>query len=136
MTFPIQFFKKIFSVLMSFFFMLMGGNAEKVDVQITDPVTDRSTEITYEVTNYTGVTLCADKYFRIEKQTDDGWEALPFNEDFATPDIAIILHNCQSVRLTIDLQNAYGHSLQAGTYRLVLAYCPTPCVFAVMQTPG
>lgn len=129
----VDFLKKIAAIFMSFIFMLTGGNAEKVDVQVVGNPTDQSTEITYQVTNYTGRTLVANKYFSIEKQTDDGWESIPFSEDFATPDIAILLKNCQSTQLTIRLQDAYGGCLPAGKYRLVLDYSPVVCEFNIAQ---
>lgn len=113
-------FAKIIAVLMSFFYMFVGGNPEKIEVSIKEPVTTESTEIEYVITNYTGKTVYADKFFTVEKSVDGQWVAVPFAEDTATEEIAIRLLNCQSVTLTMDLLGYFGKTLEKGEYRLIL----------------
>ncbi|MBO5396567.1 MAG: hypothetical protein J6A97_06765 [Clostridia bacterium] len=113
-------FAKIIAVLMSFIYMFVGGNPEKIEVRIEDPVTTESTEIEYVITNYTGKTVYADKFFTVEKSVDGQWVAVPFAEDTATEEIAIRLLNCQSVTLTVDLLGYFGKTLEKGEYRLIL----------------
>ena len=105
---------------MSFIYMFVGGNPEKIEVRIEDPVTTESTEIEYVITNYTGKTVYADKFFTVEKSVDGQWVAVPFAEDTATEEIAIRLLNCQSVTLTVDLLGYFGKTLEKGEYRLIL----------------
>lgn len=113
-------FAKIIAVLMSFIYMFVGGNPEKIEVRIEAPVTTESTEIEYIITNYTGRTVYADKFFSVEKYVDGQWVAVPFAEDTATEEIAIRLLNCQSVTLTVDLLGYFGKTLEKGEYRLIL----------------
>lgn len=122
---------KIIAVLMSFFYMFSGGNPDKVTVSVVNQPTDETTVIEYEIENYSGVTVYADAYFTIEKNVDGNWVAVPFADDATVNDIAIEVRNCQTVTLKIDLNRQYGHTLDEGTYRLVLAYVNTPAEFIV-----
>lgn len=121
-------FAKIIAVIMSFFYMFTGGNPEKIEVRIEKPVTTESTEIEYVITNYTGTAVGADKYFSVEKKVDGQWTAVPFVDDAATEEISIVLYNCQSVTLTVDLISYFGKTLEKGEYRLIL-----PCVSAASE---
>lgn len=125
-------FAKIIAVLMSFFYMFAGGNPEKIEVRIEDPVTTESTEIEYVITNYTGKTVYADKFFTVEKSVDGQWVAVPFAEDTATEEIAIRLLNCQSVTLTVDLLGYFGKTLEKGEYRLILPGVSAETEFTVV----
>ena len=125
-------FAKIIAVLMSFFYMFVGGNPEKIEVRIEDPVTTESTEIEYIITNYTGKTVYADKFFTVEKSVDGQWVAVPFAEDTATEEIAIRLLNCQSVTLTVDLLGYFGKTLEKGEYRLILPGISAEAEFTVV----
>ncbi len=125
------FFAKIIAVMMSFFYMFTGGNPEKIEVRIEEPVTTESTEIEYVITNYTGKTVYADKFFTVEKNTDGQWTAVPFIEGAATEEIAIVLLNCQSVKLTVDLLEYFGKTLEKGEYRLVLSAVSAETEFTV-----
>lgn len=124
-------FAKIIAVLMSFFYMFVGGNPEKIEVRIEDPVTTESTEIGYIITNYTGRTVYADKFFTVEKSVDGQWVSVPFAEDTATEEIAIRLLNCQSVTLTVDLLGYFGKTLEKGEYRLILPGISAEAEFTV-----
>ncbi len=124
-------FAKIVAVIMSLFYMFTGGNPEKIEVCITEPVTTESTEIEYVITNYTGKTVHADKFFAVEKNTDGQWTAVPFVEGTATEEIAIVLLNCQSVTLTVDLFEYFGKNLEKGEYRLVLSAVSASVEFTV-----
>jgi len=125
-------FAKIIAVLMSFIYMFVGGNPEKIEVRIEDPVTTESTEIEYVITNYTGKTVYADKFFTVEKSVDGQWVAVPFAEDTATEEIAIRLLNCQSVTLTVDLLGYFGKTLEKGEYRLILPGVSAETEFTVV----
>ena len=124
-------FSKIIAVIMSFFYMFIGGNPNSVDVSLVDQPTTESTCIEYKVTNYSGTTMFIDKYFSIEQKVDDEWTPLPFTDDAATEDIAIRLLNCQSITLSIDLMRQYGHTLDEGEYKLILPYVTQPLEFTV-----
>lgn len=125
-------FAKIIAVLMSFIYMFVGGNPEKIEVRIEDPVTTESTEIEYVITNYTGKTVYADKFFSVEKYVDGQWVAVPFAEDTATEEIAIRLLNCQSVTMTVDLLEYFGKTLEKGEYRLILPGISAEAEFTVV----
>ncbi len=125
-------FTKVIAVIMSFFYMFTGGNPEKIEVRIEEPVITESTEIEYVITNYTGKTVYADKFFTVEKNTDGQWTAVPFIEEAATEEIAIRLLNCQSVTLTVDLLEYFGKTLEKGEYRLVLSAVSAEAEFTVV----
>ena len=125
-------FAKIIAVIMSFFYLFVGGNPEKIDVCIKEPVTTESTEIEYVITNYTGKTVYADKFFAVEKNVDGRWTAVPFSDDAATEEIAIMLLNCQSVTLTVDLLEYFGKTLEKGEYRLILSAVSAESEFTVV----
>ncbi len=124
-------FAKIIAVIMSFFYMFVGGNPEKIEVRIEEPVTTESMEIEYVITNYTGKTVYADKFFTVEKNTDGQWTSVPFIEGAATEEIAISLLNCQSVTLTVDLLEYFGKTLEKGEYRLILPGISASATFNV-----
>lgn len=113
-------FSRIFSILMSFFFMLTGGNPDKTEVRIKNTIDTTSTVIEYEIANYSGKTLNADKFFSIEQNINDEWTELPFAEGYATEEIITLVPNCGKAVFRIDLIAAYGHELEEGEYRLVV----------------
>lgn len=123
---------KLISVIMSFFFMLTGGNPDKTELKITGTPNTSDTVIEYEITNYTGRTVTADKYFFIEQKTADGWILLETAEGFATEEIAILIPNCGSTSLLIDLTAAYGHTPEAGEYRLTVPCIEKSTVFYIV----
>lgn len=124
-------FAKIIAVIMSFFYMFTGGNPEKIEVRIEEPVTTESTEIEYVITNYTGRTVYADKFFSVEKYVDGQWVSVPFAEGAATEEVAIRLLNCQSVTLTVDLLEYFGKTLEKGEFRLILPGVSASAEFTV-----
>ncbi len=125
------FITRIIAALMSFFYMLIGGNMNNIDVKLVNQPTSDSTFIEYEVTNYSGKTVYISKYFSIEEKVGNDWVTLPFSEDASTEDIAVGLLNCQSVTLKIDLEQKYGRKLSKGEYRLVLPFTQAPLDFSV-----
>lgn len=124
-------FTKIIAVIMSFFYMFTGGNPEKIEVRIEETVTTDSTEIEYVITNYTGRTVYADKFFTVEKDIDGQWTEVPFVEGAATEEIAIVILNCQSIKLSVDIIKYFGKTLEKGDYKLILPGISASAEFTV-----
>lgn len=122
------FIAKILAVLLSFFYMLAGGNADNTELRIL--FADEST-VEYEIANYTGRTLNADKRFTVEKKNGDDWIVCTFADGFGIEEIISVVPNCRSVRYRIDLLSAFGQTLADGEYRLTIPCTGKSAVFRI-----
>mgnify|MGYP003162845059 FL=1 len=86
-------------------------------------------QITVLLHNSGDKTFSFGKEYRVERQTTDGWEALPFRDDHMIPAIGILLPPGAEQKETYSLEDLAA-SLEPGNYRLSIGmtayqvYCP------------
>lgn len=78
--------------------------------------------VVIEFKNETGRTITPEQLWLLEKQTEQGWEAVPFAADFAWNDIAEICRPNAIGSRTIHAGRCFGAPLRPGVYRFSLSY--------------
>lgn len=109
-------FTKIIAIIMSFFYMLIGGNPDKVMLEFVKQPTAESEYIEIEIQNYSGKTVTTDKSVKLEKEVDGTWVEVP--AVFGFEEIAVQIRNCKTFFLKINIVDMYGHKLESGKYRI------------------
>lgn len=109
-------FTKIIAIIMSFFYMLIGGNPDKVMLEFVTQPTAESEYIEIEIQNYSGKTVTTDKSVKLEKEVDGTWVEVPAVCGFE--EIAVQIRNCKTFSLKINIVDMYGHKLESGKYRI------------------
>lgn len=111
---------RILAFLLSIIALFTGnGKANSVTIEIQDDVTTQSETIVYEVTNYTAETISSGESFVFEKNQDGEWVEVE-----AGPVLLIgwTIKPFQTFKGSIDIEEAFGHKLEAGEYRLTKPY--------------
>lgn len=121
---------KLIAILMSFFYMFMGGNPDKVTLNLAEQPTADSEYLYIEIDNYSGKTVWIDESIVLEKEIDGEWIEVPTAEGFGFSETAIQVKNCNSYTIKINLVNTYGHKLEKGSYR-ILAYKSAELKFCI-----
>lgn len=122
---------KLIAILMSIFYMFIGGNLDNVKIKLAEQPTTDSEYLFVKVENYAGKTICIDKSVVLEKEVNGEWIAVPINDGFGFEEISINVRNCNSYTLQINIVETYGHKLEEGHYRISKRLINDNCMFTV-----
>ncbi len=113
-----SFFARMVAVFLALVAMISGGKMGQTELEVTQPVTVSSKQIVIEVRNYSGRYLDFDEVFVLEKNEGDEWVQVAFAENAGFHDIAIKLAPLGTYTQAIDVSAMFGHTLEAGEYKL------------------
>lgn len=111
-----QIIASILAVLMMLSSMITGGKFGKVEVSLVGNVTTESEELTLEIKNYSFKSVSYGEEFTLEVKNGENWEKVPVTGGFYA--YRATLRGLVSTEVTVELQNVFGKTLEAGEYRL------------------
>lgn len=126
---------RILAILLGLVAMISGGKAGKIEMEVTQPVTVSSEQIVIEIRNYSGKSAELDEIFVLEKKDGDEWTIMDFAENVGFPEIVTELNNLGTYKQSIDVMRMFGHTLEAGEYKLTKQINQKDCfvVFTVTE---
>lgn len=114
-----HFIQRLVSALLLIVSFFTPAKPEKVMLRV---VSASAEEVVIEFKNETGRTITPEQRWLLEKQTEQGWEAVPFAEDLAWNDVAEICRPNAVGRRTIHAVRCFGAPLSVGVYRFSFSY--------------
>lgn len=112
------------SYILTAVMMLLPAQPGNFTFSVSEPVTTESKVIIVEYKNETRRTVTAadDFDFVLEEKSDNEWVKIPFSEDYYRIEMETIIMPTLGNKMTINLENAFGHTLEKGDYRLTFTY--------------
>ena len=113
----------LLAILLSIAALFTGGKAN-VKLKLSEPVTEQSRYIRYELVNNTVLNVSAEGDYRLEKLENGEWTAdwdTPGDTEFSWPDITFTVPAFGTLACAIDLERS-SQPLTPGSYRLTKPY--------------
>lgn len=104
--------------------MVLPAQPGNVTFSVSEPVTTESEKIIVEYKNDSRRTVYSseDFDFILEIKSGNEWVIIPFSEDYYKIEIVSVTVPTLNSKMIINLNNAFGHTLEKGDYRLTFTY--------------